>query len=232
MNRSNSQSRVLFGAIVILFGVLALADNLVLFNTQQVIQFWPVVFMAFGGMRIARHRNLAGLLLGVALMVTGMLMTLSNMGLITFHLYDWWPVFLIIGGIGMIAGGPRWHRGDDVLAPRLSETDGSSSFNALAILSGNKFKVSTQDFRLGDATAFMGGMEIDLRQASIQSDAVLDVFAMWGGIVLRVPTDWAVLCKGTPILGGIDDKTVPPANPTKRLVVDGFVLMGGVEIRN
>jgi hypothetical protein len=55
---------------------------------------------------------------------------------------------------------------------------------------------------------------------------------MWGGIVLRVPPDWSVVVTGMPILGGIEDKSVPPMAQSKRLVIDGYVIMGGIEIKN
>ena len=51
----------------------------------------------------------------------------------------------------------------------------------------------------------MGGCEIDLRHASIDGEAVIDIFALWGGVELRVPPDWTVVSRVTPILGGVDD---------------------------
>ena len=79
----------------------------------------------------------------------------------------------------------------------------------------------------------MGGCELDLRGASIQSGvAVLDVFAFWGGIEMKVPQDWSVEVQAMPILGGIEEKTVQPKEGNKKLIVKGYVVMGGVEIRN
>jgi len=53
-----------------------------------------------------------------------------------------------------------------------------------------------------------------------------------GGVEIRVPREWSVVVNGSPVLGGIEDKTIPPMMPGKRLVIDGSVIMGGVEITN
>jgi hypothetical protein len=41
-----------------------------------------------------------------------------------------------------------------------------------------------------------------------------------------------VVLHGTPILGGFEEKTAHPAAGTKRLIVKGYAIMGGVEVRN
>jgi predicted membrane protein len=79
----------------------------------------------------------------------------------------------------------------------------------------------------------MGGCEIDLSQASMRGEAaVFDIFAMMGGIEIRVPEDWAVENQGLALLGGFEDKTRRPLDAKKRLVLRGFALMGGVEVKN
>ena len=82
-------------------------------------------------------------------------------------------------------------------------------------------------------TAFMGGCAIDLRQAAIHGEAVIDVFAMWGGIEISVPDTWTVIDRVTPIMGGVEDSTRAPGNPQGHtLIVRGVVVMGGIEIKN
>ena len=54
----------------------------------------------------------------------------------------------------------------------------------------------------------MGGCEVDLRDARIANGpAVIDVFAFWGGVDIRVPPDWEVDGQVTAILGGFDNRT-------------------------
>jgi predicted membrane protein len=79
----------------------------------------------------------------------------------------------------------------------------------------------------------MGGCDIDLRQAAINGDAFIDVFAVWGGIEIRVPEDWSVAFHVTPLLGGVEDKTRPSLGSSQqRLTVRGLVVMGSVEVKN
>ena len=78
----------------------------------------------------------------------------------------------------------------------------------------------------------MGGCELDMRDASIKGEAVINVFAVFGGISIKVPRDWTVILHGTPIMGGFDEKTNAPPDNTKRLIVNGYAIMGGVEVRN
>ncbi len=234
MNHPRSdRSRIVIGVFVILLGVLALADNLLQINTRQIFQFWPMVFLVLGAMKMTNTRHPAGFVLGGILVALGLLMTLSNLGWVTFHLRDWWPLLFIAAGVAMIGRG-QLERGLRAAHENMANgaTPNGGNLHAVAVMSGNKMSVSEPDFRRAEATAVMGGLEIDLRQSDIQSEAVLSVFAVWGGIVLKVPPQWSVVCQGMPIMGAIEDKTVPPLTPGKRLIVDGFVLMGGVEIKN
>jgi hypothetical protein len=84
-----------------------------------------------------------------------------------------------------------------------------------------------------EAAAVMGGCDLDLRDAVPSADPlVIQVFAMWGGIEVRVPPGWLIQNESWPILGGIVDNTAPPAVPTHRVILRGNAFMGGVEIKN
>lgn len=232
MSQRRDQTRMVLGAFVVLIGVLALADNLLQINTRQVLQFWPVVFMMIGAIKLSQTRHTAGYVVGGGLVVLGLLMTLHNLGVISFRLRDWWPLLVIGVGVAMIANEPL-RRGMDELQRRVNPGDENvAELSATAVMSGNKLSVTSQDFRHGDATAIMGGVEIDFRQASMHGEAPLNVLVVMGGIEIRVPPDWGVECRMVAFLGGVEDKTVPPALANKRLVIEGFAMMGGVIVKN
>ncbi len=110
----------------------------------------------------------------------------------------------------------------------------SATFNTAAVLGGIEHRSTAADFRGGEATAFMGGINLDLRDATMEGNqAVIEVLAVMGGVDIRVPADWGVDVRITPVFGGLENRTSQPlGDSTKRLVLQGTVIMGGVEIRN
>lgn len=78
----------------------------------------------------------------------------------------------------------------------------------------------------------MGGVELDLREAVIKKQAVLNVTAFWGGVEVKVPNTWVVKNKMNAVLGGAEIKAnnISKAGaPT--LVITGDAIMGGVEVK-
>jgi predicted membrane protein len=110
----------------------------------------------------------------------------------------------------------------------------NSRMNVVAIMGGVTRGNNSPSFRRADLLTIMGGLEIDLRKAAINGEAVIDLFVMWGGIEIRVPHDWTVTSHVVPLMGGVEDKTRPPqtAHAQHSLVLRGVALMGGVEIKN
>lgn len=232
--RSRIQNRVVFGLIVIAIGVLALLDNLQLFDLQVLRTFWPLGFVVWGIVNIVNARSPLRPLFGAGLVALGSVLTLQKMGILHTSLRDWWPVFLILAGIFIVARSFVPHRGV-VRVYGLSgatETDHASVLDIRSAFSGQILKNDSQDFQGGRVEVTLGGLELDLRQASINGEAVLQVETFMGGVAIKVPPDWQVLVQVSPMMGAVEDKTVPPMNPTKRLLIKGEVVVGGVEIKN
>lgn len=222
--------QVIIGAAVIGLGLLFLLDNLDLIDFDQARRFWPVVFIVFGIAKISDTRSPNGLLVGAVLIGVGLVLTLKTLGMVFFGWRTIWPILLIVLGGSVIY---RAVAGRRERASAVSMKDGDDSVvDVTAILGGFERRVTTQHFRGGEVTAIMGGCELDLRGSSIDGEAVLNVFAAMGGISIKVPPDWAVILHGTPILGGFEEKTIAPPDQSKRLVIKGHAIMGGVEVRN
>ena len=104
-----------------------------------------------------------------------------------------------------------------------------------AMMSGVRRQV-TGAFAGAEATAIMGGVELDLRYSAMDADEVIiDTFALWGGIEIWVPMHWEIVSQGLPLMGAFEDKThvtTHGGNRQPRLIVRGVAIMGGVEIKN
>ena len=232
---NRQRSRVVFGAFIIVVGLFALLDNLHVFDSRLVQPFWPLVFVALGALHLANGCRPRNYFYGGAFILVGAGMTLNNLGLVHFRLQDLWPVALILVGLSVLTKGYR--RGTDgqpLSRPRPGHRDErfehGAMIDASAMMSGIVLKNDSQEFAGGEINAVMGAVEIDLRQAAIATEAVLHLSVIMGGVEIRVPREWSVSVNGTPMLGGIEDKTAPPMTPGKRLIIEGSVIMGGVEI--
>ncbi|TFW28085.1 hypothetical protein E4L96_02920 [Massilia arenosa] len=240
-------SQVLLGVGVIVLGVLFLVDNLGFLEIRNVLRFWPAVFIMFGIIKMYDSRNSSGLMTGAILVGVGLFMVLSRMGFWYFSWNTLWPLLLIAGGAGLLLKSSesrrRVHGSTDATGatatpgaagPTLSK-DGPADglIDVTAILGGFDRPIRTDNFRGGEATAIMGGCQLDLRDAKMAgSEATINVFALMGGIEIRVPTEWTVVTAGTAILGGMDSRRTLQADGTKKLIVRGYAVMGGVEVRN
>jgi hypothetical protein len=230
MSQPSPRHQLVLGLVLATLGSLFLLDNFLILDVQRILPFWPLLLVGLGVIKVAQSPRGDGLWVGGALIAVGCVLTLKHLGWLQFEVRQLWPVALIAAGLAVIFKS-RVQPGPAPL-DRSAVPGQGARIQAWAVLSGHQSRVNALDFVGGDVNVVMGGAEIDLRDASIQGLATLKVFVLMGGLELRVPPDWTVIVNGLPLLGGIDNRTVPPASPGKRLVIDGICAMGGVEVRN
>jgi predicted membrane protein len=214
--------RLVIGLAIMLAGFLLALDSLGFADAGYVFRFWPLALVAVGVTKVlAGPSQRSGAFL---LIVLGAALLALNLGWLSFPRVAAIVLFLVGARIAWKALAPRAD------APAAGS---GSTLDVVAIMGGSKRGYSGSDFKGGQAFAFMGGSEIDLRRATMTRDeAVLDVFVFWGGLEVKVPEDWEVVCRGLPLLGGFVDNTRHTPVAQKRLVVTGMAIMGGVELKN
>lgn len=231
MNQDRSRlfaPRLFLGLVVIALGLAALLDNLGVMQFQNPWRFWPLLLIAVGLARILRPAGCPGRFGGTIFLLIGSWLLLRNLGVINYSLFVFWPVLLLVIGLRLVWSAMTRQ------SQRGPASESSSQLSAFALLGSSEHKSNSDDFRGGDATSLLGGCKLDLRQAKIKSgEAVIDTFAIWGGIEILVPRDWTIVLMGSPVLGSYEDKTQQVDQPSgQRLVIKGAVIMGGVEIKN
>jgi predicted membrane protein len=232
--RGRGRGGIITGAILILIGLAFLLDHMGVISIDYLWRFWPLLLVFAGLVNfLSRERRAWGALL----MLAGALLQLNQLGITHFGWAQFWPMILIAAGLLVL-----WGALDRSHAPVVSSSSASdprTTLNEAVVFGGLERRMTSQDFRGGEVTAIFGGVELDLTEASMQGNEItLAITAIFGGVELRVPPTWQVVFRGSPIFGGIEDKTRTPrvddpANPNpKTLVVTGAVIFGGLEIKN
>jgi predicted membrane protein len=224
--------RLIAGLLVVILGVLFLASNLQLLDIYSPMRyFWAAAFVAIGAAIIIERRTERGWQWGIAWIVAG---------LWTFAYQHRWidiGFWQIIFPLAMLAVGAYLVR--HALTERQGQSNSStpgSVVQGVGVLSSSELKPTTLE--RAELFALMGGVKLDLFGTQLVNNAsTIHVAACMGGIEICAPSEWVIVNHVVPIMGAFVDKrrpaaTVLSADATKTLTIDGFVLMGGIEVKN
>jgi len=230
-NRESFTGGVVWGTVLCGVGLIILLDHMGIVNAGRLWNFWPLIIVVAGVVNVVQAGRRPW---GAFLIFLGIILQLDQLGIAHFHWGDLWPIALIGAGLMMIWGTIEARKAG--LPP---DADTRNALNELAVFGSVERSLNTKQFRGGRIMAVFGGVELDLRQADMETDEiVLVINALFGGVEVRVPETWAVSSHGTGIFGGyvdgtrftgVEDLTKPKA---KVLLLQGMAVFGGVEIKN
>lgn len=218
--------QLIAGLVLAGLGVLFTLDNLHIVRAREILRYWPAVLLLVGISQILQARSIAGMIGGSIWILFGGVLLGERLNLIS-NVLRYWPLLLVAVGAYVV-----WQSFN---REEVQPGDPSERISAVAVLGGVDRRVTSPKFQGADITAFMGGGKLDLREATMApgSEAIVDVTAMMGGFEIKTPETWNVVVELIPFMGGYEDKTRHPTDPSApRLRVRGFVMMGGVELRN
>ncbi len=218
------ETNTIIGIIVILVGGLFLAKNFNFFPGEYLVIIfkWQSILILIG---IITYLNSGNKLLGVLIASIGILGFLPNS----------WALLLIGVGIYIIYKNKKGFADEDInVAPEAGSP--SEYINDISIFGGSKKNFQIDNFRGGNITAIFGGSEINMVDSSLCDGInILNIFFIFGGSNIRIPSNWNVFIELTPILGGFKDKRIVVADDSsnsRTLVIKGFILFGGGELKN
>ena len=219
--------RLIVGLTILALGSLWTLDNLNILDSDAITSWWPLALIAIGAVQYFNRRtNRVG---PVLLMIFGAFLLFVSVWDYDVDLGD-----LIPFAIALFGGKLVW----DALARRSARTDGvpndDSTVHAFAAMAGVHWQSTSRAFRGGDASAIMGGVEIDLRNVQLApgQDVVIDGLAIMGGVEIQVPQGWRIVANVLPIMGGFEDKTSGGSDAGPTLTVRGTAIMGAIVVMN
>lgn len=232
--------RILAGALLIFAGALLFLEtfNLVDISLGHYIFSWKTLLIGIGVILLANHeRRTTGYILiglGVAFWLPSFVDYNVKFSQVFF------PLILIAVGLVILTRRGR-SKENHSLSERIFSDDkthemGMDYLDDISILGGGNKRVQSQNFKGGKITAIFGGSEFDFKGTQIsEGGSVIDVFTMFGGSKLVVPEDWQVKSDVLSLFGSFSDKrAIRPSDidPSKTLTIKGFVMFGGVEVKN
>lgn len=238
--RTNYATNLALGICIMVIGIALTLDKLRLLEAERILRFWPVGLI----------------LIGAGVVVQSFWPGAGQPGADGKGKAPATPLFVLVVIVAGFLIGPRLERRSSVL-----RSDARDTVSLFAVMGEDQRTSYATTFRGGEMTSVMGSSKLDLRQATLApgEEAVVDVFAVMGGIELRVPDAWTVDVRAVPVMGGVRDQRLragdrrrveaerapaeagaptatPPESNTSaaapRVVVRGFIMMGGLVIKS
>ncbi len=218
------------GLVIVGVGTVLLLERFGYLRADDIFDFWPVILILVGASKLFVPGDPGRRVFGGLLVLIGSGLLLHQMGYVYLEWNLIMPLGLIALGVALILR-TRWRA-----KPSEAGSRNTSTLNEWAIFGGGKLINNSSSFQGGEVLAVFGGYDVDLTEAKINGEVVLQANAFFGGVEIRVPQDWNVILKGVPILGGYEDKTRSRRREMvandQVLVVKGIAMFGGVEIHN
>jgi len=230
MESNRNIGRGIIGIVLILIGIAFIGRTLDFFphRIMHYIFTWEMILIVIGIIFISTKENKST---GWILLIVGLAFWIPSVMDIPYSIRRlFWPTMLIVVGIVIILRSTSYKR------PSI-DANSTDYIDDISILGGGDKVITSDNFKGGKITSIFGGSKIDLRNAKLApGQNVIDVFCLFGGTTIIVPVGWNVKHDVVSIFGGFSHKRNSGSDTTieigKELVVKGFAMFGGGEIKN
>ena len=232
MKSHSHNGRANMGILFIVVGVLFIFNRLDLIpdGISNIIFSWQMLLIAIGTFNLINKKYTPAIIL-ITLGTIFMVPEIIDIDYSIRRLF--WPIALVIVGIILIL---RRNQGFDKFINFEKNGGDIDYIDQSNIFGGNKLICTSKNFKGGRVTSIFGGSEINFQQTEIANNiAAVDVFTMFGGSKFVVPQSWNVKIDVTSIFGGFNDKRFLGAYSEKNektLIIKGFTIFGGGDVRN
>lgn len=221
-------SKILWGVVLVLLGVIWGINSLGIMKINIFFAGWWTLFIIIPsaiGLFENRKENKLGNLIGLIL---GVMLFLGAQGICSFDLI-WklfFPVVVVLIGLSMIFGNKIKDKIDD----KLKEIKSDDLEAIVATFGENKIDKSGEKFEGAKIDSVFGSVILDLTDAKLKNETVIEASAIFGSIDILVPKDVLVKVKSTSIFGGTSNNN-RNIESKKVIYIDALCLFGGIDIK-
>ncbi|MDR1585764.1 MAG: cell wall-active antibiotics response protein [Prevotellaceae bacterium] len=258
----SNRGKLTFGLILMLLGLLFLGFNFGFIpdKLRWIIFSWQMLLVVIGLIELIKRKFFSAFILlvvGSFFLMPKLITTYPEIfpALNPDFASVFWPVLLILSGLMLIFRRslcPKKFTTDETqvsfTASQKEASRKATKFNAgfernttlgnserNAVFGNSEHIVLEPEFKGAELNAVFGEIRFDLRKTSLpEGDTYLDVNAVFGGIIVFIPEEWSVEIRIDPVFGGYKDYRIlrESTDLSRRLIITGTCVFGGVEINN
>lgn len=223
-------SNVLWGLVLIIFGVIFGLNALGITNINVFFAGWWTLFIIVPSfIDLFKEKNKTGNIVGL---IIGVSLLLASQGILSFSLI--WklalPVTLVLIGLSIIFKDAINGKVKNKIKELNAKNNGLAEYSAT--FGGQDLNFSNEKFDGCNLNAVFGGVKCDLREAKLSDDVIINASAIFGGIDIFVPEDVVVKVKSFPLFGGVSNNSKNNEKDAKKTIyVNATCMFGGVEIK-
>lgn len=236
---SGRRGALTFALLVLLFGGLMLAANVLHWDVSWWEIFWPVTLLVYGLRAVLQKFSFFGL--GCALF--GGYFLIENLGFWKLDLGSEliFPIIVVIFGLSLLVDAlrkpkkPRFvinHNGGNTGKTKSTfETNGEHFDCSLSFGENTRF-VTLPRLSSGTANVSFGELVVDLTGCEeITNGCEIDANCSFGQLVLKIPRSCRVVSKTGTAFGAVEFVGHPDSDAATDIVIDGRVSFGEIEVQ-
>ena len=230
-------SALIWGLIFVVVGIIFGGNALNIWDIDIFFPGWWTLFLIIPGLISMVRYGFnwgSGILVIIGLVLLFDALDIIDDGVIWKLIF---PLVLVAVGISIIAsffrtGTKKGIKSEEYSKSKSYKYDSTQYPRYTAILGGGDYKNNTEDLKGVVAEAIWGGLSIDLRDAKITEDIVLELTAVLGGIDIFIPDNVRVeIISGVPVLGGFEHKINRNAISGPKVRIKYTAVLGGIEVK-
>lgn len=221
------KGNLIWGIILIVIGLIIGLNSLGIANINIFFEGWWTLFIIIPSLidiikSPSKGENYVWLSVGIVLL-------LCAQGILSFKIIGKLILPAILVGIGLSI--LLKDKVEEKVKEKIKTLNQEGLEEYYATFSGQEINPKGEEFKGASLNAIFGGIDLNLTEAQIQKDTLINVASVFGGVDIKVPSNVNVKVKSTSIFGGADNKVKKYTDNLPTIYVKAFCLFGGVDIK-